>query len=244
MITGIVFVLLMALLLAAKPSREALLGKSRFEWLLDLANLNIQGLLIPWLQTGLLFMALGALWPSARGALPLDNLSGLLLNILLVDYLYYWNHRLMHTKKLFPVHVVHHTVTRMDVLATSRNTLWTSFFFVYLWVNGLLLYLTDLNGGFLLGMALTASLDLWKHSTSLAKRPGLQMQLSRLGLMTPMDHAWHHSSRLNTNFGANFNLFDRLHGTFVASESYPERLGVSTRLTPLQQLLFPFGGPK
>lgn len=237
----IVFGLLMLLLLLSASDRQHLRHKSRFAWGLDLSNLTIQGILIPFLRVGLIMLGLKLIWPAAQGSLQISFLSGFLLNFVGVDYLYYWNHRLFHHKRLFPLHLVHHTVDQMDVLATSRNTLWTSFLIVYLWVNGLLLYLTDLNSGYLLAMSLTACLDLWKHSNHLRHRPQLQRKISRyLGIMTPLDHAWHHSSQLNSNYGANFNLFDRLHGSYCAKSEYPAKLGVKTRLSPWQQLLFPF----
>jgi len=217
-----VFWLLFACLLLNPKSRAQLRQKSPFEWGLDTSNLLIQGFLIPFLRMAGVFALLKYFWPQAQGLWQLSNWAGFLLCFIGVDYLYYWNHRLFHHKKIFPVHVVHHTVTQMDVMATSRNTLWTSFLILYLWVNGLLLYLTNLNSGFISAMALTACLDMWKHSNLLQNQTGLQNWLSRwLLLMTPLNHAWHHSARLNYNFGANLNLFDRLHGTYSAETDYP-----------------------
>ncbi|MEZ0368720.1 MAG: sterol desaturase family protein [Candidatus Sericytochromatia bacterium] len=241
MVEAITFYALFAWLLAFREGREMVRSKTRFEWLLDTANLLIQGLAIPALQIGLYFILLKALLPDIQGILKLSWLGGFLLNFIFVDYLYYWNHRLFHSKKLFPVHLVHHSVTQMDVMATSRNTLWTSFLIVYLWANGLFLYLTDFNAGYLVAMSLSACLDLWKHSSLMHSRPEWQMALSKyLFVMTPLDHAWHHAEKLNYNFGANLNLFDKLHGTFTQESAYPARLGVKHRLTPFQQLLFPF----
>ncbi len=237
----IVFGILMLLLILSASDRQRLRSKSRFAWGLDLSNLTIQGLLIPLLRLSLLFLGFKLLWPTAQGSLQWSWLTGFLVNFVVVDYLYYWNHRIFHHKRVFPVHLVHHTVEHMDVMATSRNTLWTSFLIVYLWVNGLMLYLTDLNAGYLVAMSLTACLDLWKHSNHWRQRPQWQHWISRnLLIMTPLDHAWHHGSQLNSNFGANFNLFDKLHGSYCAKKDYPDKIGVSTRLSPWQQLLFPF----
>lgn len=237
---GLTFAALLLWLLLAAQERAQLRKKSGFEWLLDSSNLTIQGTLIPLLQSTVMFGVLSLVWPAGRGILPLSNVMGFVLNFFLVDYLYYWNHRLLHHKRLFPLHVVHHTVTHMDVFATSRNSLITSFFIVYLWANGLLLYLTDLNAGVLVGMSLSAALDLWKHSSLGKGHPRVLRRLSQKGLMTPLDHAWHHAQRLQFNYGANLNLYDRLHGTYYASERFPERLGVKTRLKPWQQLFYPF----
>lgn len=242
-----IFVLLFALLLVSPAERRQLQAKKPFEWFLDGSNLLIQGTLIPFLRLALWVAALKLWLPQWQGAwalsawpVPLTWSLGFALNFVLVDYLYYWNHRILHHKKLFPIHIVHHSVTHMDVMATSRNTLWTSFLIVYLWVNGLLLYLLNFNPGFVLAMSLTAALDIWKHSSALHQHPDWQVRLSRWGVMTPMNHAWHHSARLNCNYGANWNWFDRLHGSYYAAHEYPERLGVKTGLSPWQQLLFPF----
>lgn len=236
-----VFYGLFALLLLSASGRAFLKNKPKFEWFLDITNLCIQGLLVPFVQVTLLFGLLQWAVPQYQGALDLSAFWGFCLNFFVVDYLYYWNHRILHFKRFFPVHIVHHTVTYMDVLATSKNTLWTTLFIVYWWANGLLLYLTDLNWGVLLGMSLSASLDIWKHSTFLSSRPGVYAWMSKyLLIMTPLDHAWHHAQKLNANFGANLNLYDKLHGTYEATDAYPTKLGVNARLTPLQKLFFPF----
>ncbi len=240
MLVAITFGLLFLWLLTAAAERAQLRQKTLFEWVLDSSNLTIQGTLIPLLQTGLLFGALAFIWPEGRGFLNIEPFWGFALNFFMVDYLYYWNHRLLHQRSLFPLHVVHHTVKHMDVFATSRNSLITSFFIVYLWVNGFLLYVTDLNRGLLLGMSVSAALDIWKHASLGKRHPQLQRRLSQAGIMTPLDHAWHHAQRLNKNYGANLNWYDKLHGTYYASDTYPERMGVKTALRPWQKLLFPF----
>lgn len=239
----LVFWLLIVWLLRSPQERQALQQKTPFEWLLDGSNLLIQGVLIPFLRVAVLLVLLKQVWPAGQGLLKMPDWQGFLLCFVGVDYLYYWNHRLFHLRPLFPIHLIHHSVTQMDVMATSRNTLWTSFLIVYLWVNGLLLYLTDFNTGFVVAMSLTACLDMWKHSNLLKTHPDWQIKLSQLGLMTPLEHAWHHAQKLNQNFGANLNWFDKLHGTYTSEKSYPERLGVNIRkLSPWQQLLFPFQG--
>lgn len=240
MLVGITFAVLFIWVLVVASERAQLRQKTLFEWVLDSSNLTIQGTLVPLLQTTVLFTALAYFWPEGRGSLIVSNGVGFCLNFFGVDYLYYWNHRLLHHRRVFPLHVVHHTVKHMDVFATSRNSLMTSFFIVYLWLNGFLLYITDLNTGILFGMSLSAALDLWKHSSLGKGHPRFQHRLSQVGIMTPLDHAWHHAQRLNKNYGANLNWYDRLHGTYYGSEVYPERMGVKTPLKPWQQLLFPF----
>jgi sterol desaturase/sphingolipid hydroxylase (fatty acid hydroxylase superfamily) len=224
--------------------RRAYARKSRAAWLLDGVGLAIQGGLVPLLQLTAIVGGLTLLLPGLRGSLRLPGdgiIAGLLLNFVAVDYLYYWNHRLLHTRRLWPVHMVHHTVDEMDVMGTSRNTAWTSFLILYVWVNGAMLFLLAQPAGYAAGAALTASLDLWRHSELSPRAGGLVDRVLGSVLILPRQHAWHHASDAAPgNFGANFSLWDRLHGTFLARAEAPARLGVATTLPLWRQLWWPF----
>ncbi|MEM9486022.1 MAG: sterol desaturase family protein, partial [Cyanobacteria bacterium P01_F01_bin.116] len=59
-------------------------------------------------------------------------------------------------------------------------------------------------------------------------------------LILPQDHGWHHhSGEDGCNYGANLKLWDRLHGTWHASEQWPSQLGQSSGLPLWRQLLYP-----
>jgi len=216
-------------------------GKPAREWLLDLAGLAVQGWIIPFLQIALVVAGLRWMAPGAEGVFQITGWFGFCLAFVAVDYLYYWNHRLLHGRALWPIHRVHHTVSAMDVLGTARNTLWTSFAIVYLWAHGAMLFLLGGAGasGYLAGVTLTVALDLWRHS---AVGPRAGSALSWL-LITPADHAWHHSSGAEEgNYGANLSWWDRLHGTYLVRDSLPATMGVAADRLPLwRQLLWPFG---
>lgn len=144
-----------------------------------------------------------------------------MLNFVAVDYLYYWNHRLLHGP-LWRWHAAHHTPRSMDVLITSRNTLWTPALIVYVWANALFLYLLADSRPYLAAVAVSSLLDVWRHS-------GLPSPGGILGrvLITPGDHAWHHSSRRHDkNFGANLKAWDRLHDTLHEPGRLPDSFGV------------------
>lgn len=225
-------------------TRAAYFMKTPADWLLDLSGLVVQGAVIPLLQVGVVAAGLAVAFPAYRGTLELPGhpwFVGFLLNFIVVDYLYYWNHRLLHQRRFWPLHQVHHSLTQMDVLGTSRNTLWSSFLLIYLWVNGVLIYVLHEPGGFMAGAALTASLDLWRHS---ALGPTRNSRWERwLGsiLILPNDHAAHHGDCSGFgNYGANLCIWDRLHATFLQRGAPLSRLGVPNQLTLLQQLLWPF----
>jgi sterol desaturase/sphingolipid hydroxylase (fatty acid hydroxylase superfamily) len=188
-------------------------ARTAADWALDLSGLFMQGWVVPLLGAWLF----GQLLPGSRGTLSMPMGASFLLNFVLVDYLYYWNHRLLHGP-LWRFHAVHHTAEQLDVWVTSRNGLLTPFFIVYIWVNGLFVHLLADPRPFLLSAALTAALDVWKHS-------GVQLDVP--GLITPDEHRWHHSrERQDVFFGANLKLWDVLHGTTCSTADAPKALGV------------------
>jgi len=198
----------------------------------------IQGIMIPLLQITVMYQLYQFLLPDLHRSLHLSRELGFLISFIGIDYIYYWNHRLLHHPLFWKIHQVHHTVSEMDILGTSRNTLWSSFFIIYLWLNPLIIYLLDDSSGYVLGVSLTAALDLWRHSSLY-----LPMWLQRLlvpWLVLPIDHAWHHASDATScNFGANLAVWDRWHGTYRSHLSKPASLGTPTSLTLIQQLFYP-----
>src|SRR6185503_6574857 len=123
------------------------------DWLLDGVGLALQGGVIPLLSATVAYGLWAQLLPSGRGAWHLPAPVAFVLNFVVVDYLYYWNHRLLHRRILWPLHRVHHTVTDLDVVSTARNSVWTPLFIVYLWINSLGAYLLADARPFLLGAA-------------------------------------------------------------------------------------------
>ncbi|HEX4924617.1 MAG TPA: sterol desaturase family protein [Bdellovibrionales bacterium] len=229
-------------LYSLRADRGLVAARTRREWILDLCGLAVQGVLVPLIQVWVLFQVLDWAVPALRSSLALPGIAAFLLNFVLVDYAYYWNHRLLHLPRFWPAHAVHHSIESLDPVATSRNTLWSPVLIVYLWLNGLGLYLLKDPFWFLMGAAATASLDLWRHTFALA-RPAE----SRVGrmlsavLITPVEHAWHHSTtHTDTNFGANFNFWDRLHGTFARRGDVPSKLGFPTGMSFRDELLTPY----
>ncbi|HEY6403347.1 MAG TPA: sterol desaturase family protein, partial [Blastocatellia bacterium] len=104
MIVFISFLLLAALTLSLRQTRSGVRRRKPGDWALDGAGLLIQGAVVPALQSILIFGLLSGIAPKARGILSLSAVSGFLLNFVLVDYLYYWNHRWLHCRGLWPAH--------------------------------------------------------------------------------------------------------------------------------------------
>ncbi len=199
---------------------RSMFNRSRAEWVMDLSGLFVQAVFIP--AAALLISGyLRGEAPALAGVLHIPSASAFMLNFVAVDYLYYWNHRLLHGP-LWRWHAAHHTARSMDVLITSRNTLWTPVLIVYVWANAAFIFILADARPYLLAVAVSSLLDVWRHS-------GMPSPVGMLGrvLITPGDHAWHHGSGLpDENFGANLKIWDRLHGTFHESGAAPKSLGV------------------
>jgi sterol desaturase/sphingolipid hydroxylase (fatty acid hydroxylase superfamily) len=237
----VAFWLLLLAVVLTRRTRERMRAKTRDAWILDVTGLLVQGALIPLLEITLLFSLLNFAVPKWRGALSLPWEAAALLNFVVVDYLYYWNHRLLHTRALWPVHSVHHSVTDMDVLATSRNPVWASLLIVYVWVNGAFLFLLHDARPFAIAAAVTAALDLWRHSPFGPRRGSALWRVLSLVFITPSDHAWHHASgdAAHGNYGANLSVWDRLHGTWNRDAAEPRAVGIAVSLSLARQLFWP-----
>jgi sterol desaturase/sphingolipid hydroxylase (fatty acid hydroxylase superfamily) len=241
----LVFIAFWSLFLASvfpEEARAKLRQKRGRDLAIDLIGLLVQGSLVPAVQLLLLPAILRRVAPSSAGSWDLSPALAVALNFVVVDALYYYNHRLLHTATLWPVHLVHHTLTEMDVLGTSRNTVWTPVLIVYLWVNGTLLFLLRDPTWFALSMSVTAALDLWRHSSVAPRRGSRLHRLLASVLITPHEHGWHHSADdVRCNFGANLSLWDRLHGTYRSPEDAPRALGVTVEAGFTRRAFMPFG---
>jgi sterol desaturase/sphingolipid hydroxylase (fatty acid hydroxylase superfamily) len=231
---------LVAFTASALERRKQLGAKSARDWTLDIVGLLVQGLLIPIVGVAALLVVYGRALPDLAGAIHLPWPLAFGLSFVLVDYAYYWNHRLLHTRVLWRAHMVHHTAQQMDVFVTSRNTLWTSALIVYLWASSFASFVLEDPSGYLAGAALTSILDLARHAPiSLSRWPLVEKVLGAVFVL-PRDHALHHADlEVHGNYGANFNLWDRIHGTYLGPLEVPARLGIDSDLSLSESLFWP-----
>lgn len=241
MLVFFTFVILLALTVTNSNKLSLLARKSREDWLLDGIGLFFQGIAIPFFQIAIVFQLYRLLLPHAHACVTLYPIAAFLLSFVFVDYLYYWNHRLFHTRQMWFMHQVHHTVTEMDVVGTSRNTLWTSFFIVYLWIHSLFIYLLQEPNWYILGISLSSALDLWRHSSFSPTPNSWLYRCLSPWLILPQEHAWHHSGNsIVGNYGANLKLWDVMHGTYYKSDKAPDSLGIDSSLSFHKKLFLPF----
>lgn len=235
------FISLIGWNLINRISRNKLIIKKFEDWLIDGIGLAIQGVIIPFLQATFVYSFYHYLLPHYQGCLHISPILAFIISFIFIDYLYYWNHRLLHRGLFWNIHQVHHTITDMDVLGTSRNTIWTSFFIIYLWIHPLFIYLLADPTAYLLGVSLTSALDLWRHSSLMIFNNHLFYQFLSPWLILPQDHIWHHSTEnQHCNYGANLKVWDKLHGTYYQNQTLPNTIGLNTSFNLFQKLLFPF----
>ncbi len=216
------FWLILGYTVANAERRTRLFSRSLGQWAVDLFGLTMHGTVVPLFQSFVLVVLFSKACPTLGGIWDIPAPLAFLLSFVLVDYAYYWNHRLLHTEKLWRFHSLHHSGETFDVFTTSRNSWMTTFLILYVWVHGAALYLLRHPEAYLWGAALSNILDILRHAGFEAwpKRAPFSW------IISPRDHAWHHSSDLyGVNFGGNLNLWDRLHGTYHVSLKLPERTG-------------------
>ncbi len=217
-----VFWIIVTWSLLNKIRLRKMLSRARGLWALDLAGLMIHGAVVPLFQSLIIFGALKLIWPIGEGLLTLPRWISFFVAFVVVDYAYYWNHRLLHQKKLWRFHAVHHSGQVFDVFTTSRNSALTTFLILYVWFNGIMFFLLSNREAYIWGVAVSNALDLLRHS-GIAKWPRFA---PFTWFISPRDHAWHHSEDMSdVNFGGNLNIWDRIHGTYHGSENLPHQIG-------------------
>lgn len=217
--------------------------KHKYDWFADISGLLIQGFFIPLVAIVLLHRVFEMMFPSFKGIWELAPVYAFMLNFVIVDYVYYWAHRLMHTKRWWFLHVLHHSATEMDILNTARNPFITHFLLPYIWLNSIFVFLLKDPTAYIVAFSITAMLDLWRHSTLYPKTETWWTKLCDLVLITPKTHGWHHSRlESRTYFGANLSLWDHLHQTSKPSllKEFPRDLGIPLRASLKDRLLTPW----
>ena len=235
-----IFLILMIWHLANKGRRLNFLKRKLDDNVVDALSLGIQGLVIPLLQYLLIFYAFSYLFPGLKNSIILPNWAGFLINFIFVDFLYYLVHRNMHSDMLWGFHLLHHSAKEMDIVVSSRNSVWTSFLFPYLWFNSFFIFALENKTGYIFAVSLTAMLDLWRHSYLSFNPKSKVYEGISLILHTPIHHAWHHSRRTSrVNFGANLCIWDRLFGTYAHKHEFPKDIGFDLKSDLKTKLFLP-----
>ncbi|MHB8056423.1 MAG: sterol desaturase family protein [Desulfuromonadaceae bacterium] len=210
---------LLALCETVWPRRPLTVPKPR-RWFANLAIIALNSLLIrlafPLAPFGLAVIAQANGW-GLFNRLGISGWQELLVSLLLLDLLIYFQHRLFHRTPLFwRLHRMHHTDLDLDVSSGIR--------FHPLEIALSLLIKTA--AVLLLGVAPLSVLlfEILLNATSMFSHTNMRIPLGidrwlRLFVVTPDMHRVHHSvipRETDSNFGFNLPWWDRLFGTYRA----------------------------
>jgi sterol desaturase/sphingolipid hydroxylase (fatty acid hydroxylase superfamily) len=135
--------------------------------------------------------------------------------LVLADFLSYWQHRLFHTRLLWPTHAVHHSSRQLDWLSSGRFHPLNEIGVQLITVGPVLACGFD-AATFLVFAPFTTWYAVFLHSNV----PWSFARLRHL-IASPMFHRWHHTSEdegLDKNFGGVLSVWDVLFGTFYLPE--------------------------
>ena len=134
------------------------------------------------------------------------------ISIVLVDFIYYVQHRMGHEVNLmWGAHIVHHQSEEFNYSVALRNSWFTEFvvFFLYLPIPLLGLPLEV----FLVGVFVNKLYQFWIHTKTIGRmHPVIEYVFN-----TPSNHRVHHGKNpqyIDKNYGAIFMLWDHMFGTY------------------------------
>ena len=167
---------------------------------------------------------------------------GVLLIVLVADFVQYWTHRAHHEVPiLWRLHAVHHSAKSMDWLAGSRQHI------VELIITRTLVLAPIFVLGFSKEVIDAYILIVGFQAVFNHANVSVRLGPLRYIIVTPNFHHWHHSqdqAALDRNYAAHFAFLDYLFGTAVKSDQlWPEKYGVLGDYVPngfVKQFKFPF----
>lgn len=157
------------------------------------------------------------------------NIWTTILCILLIDFLYYWEHRIEHrVRALWTYHSIHHSSPIYNYTTALRVSFIDSF---VTWI----FYLPAILVGFhpyvvLLAILFMLTYQFWLHTEIIGKLGWYEKIF-----MTPSQHRVHHGSDdiyLDKNYGAILSIWDRMFGTFQ-EELHTPTYGLTTPINTI-----------
>lgn len=241
----IILFILLSWTLAKSSERRQAFSRSSEDWWIDLINLAIHLIGLPLFQALVLIILLQNFFPTYEKSLPIGPLGSFFLYVLL-DYIWYWNHRLLHSYSwIWNLHAVHHSAKQVDIFATARNSVWSHAFEIYMWFIALATFLLEDPSWFIGFVIFGSMINFWTHTNLTFGRESKAYLLLSKVFITPHEHLWHHStSHSNRNYGTVFSLWDRLHGTLHAPVPLPDQYGNEYLSGAFRQLVVPIPPPK
>ena len=150
-----------------------------------------------------------------------------LLTLLAVDFLYYWDHRCAHENRTYwaLAHSVHHSSPHFDQTTALRVSFVDGFISPWFYLP---LVLIGVDPLLVLGaFGVIIAYQQWLHTELVDKLPQLDGWLN-----TPSNHRVHHAMQpqyLDKNYGAILMVWDRMFGTY-APEVEPVQYGLTEQI--------------
>ncbi len=194
-------------------------GRSRntAETLLNLSVFSIGFLLNNFVYKALQLAAMGFIGKFMLWHLPL-NVATFAAAFVLVDFIYYWRHRLEHKiPLLWAEHSVHHSSEEFN-FSTALRLPWVTPLF------GWVVFVPLIIVGFspvtiFIAFQLNLLFQYFIHSDTVGKLGAAERVMN-----TPSNHRVHHASNaeyIDKNFAGVFVLWDRLFGTYEEEQAKP-----------------------
>ena len=185
-------IIIMILSFCSKIGQEILFKRNASDWILDGLSLLNHFILIPSLQALIIVPILIHFFSDLKGTLQMGWGLAILANML-IDYGWYWNHRLFHARtKLWSLHAVHHEPEELDILKSPRNSFWSPFLMVYFWLIPIFLYLANDPFPFLFITGCSLVINFWGHTHLNFPAKSLLRKLANNFLIQPKDHKLSH----------------------------------------------------
>lgn len=164
----------------------------------------------------------------------------LVIFLLLVDFMNYWQHRLMHKISfLWEIHKLHHSAEEFNVITVFReHPLDKAINSIFMIIPGVLL--GNPVGEFAIFVTIYGIIGYVQHS----KIPWHGF-IGKYIIQSPRDH-WIHHSKLkehhDKNFGSTFAFWDHIFGTYYHGSSLRPILGLNdtniNKINPIKSLIY------
>lgn len=242
LVPAVVFTLIMVV--AKGPRALRLSDETLNSVRVTITLLLINGLVAPYLllNVGLESGPWGLVGLPHVGAALWDHLPWpvtLLGVLLMIDFVDYWSHRLMHGGLIWGIHAIHHSEQHMTWVSTYRVhvleavVMQIGYIVLLGWID---LPVWAIATALLIGKLYNHYVHLdtgWNHGP-----------LAKL-LVSPNLHRWHHSVEpvaFNQNYANIFSAYDVLFGTYYNPSLCTTDVGASDFPNPgvLNQLVYPF----
>jgi sterol desaturase/sphingolipid hydroxylase (fatty acid hydroxylase superfamily) len=181
------------------------------------------GVLLPALATsGVVFAFITTLMGTADALTPWripTTWWSALLSLLLVDFLFYWDHRIAHrVRAIWAVsHSVHHSSHQFDQTTGLRVSFVDGFISPWFYLPAVLIGFDPLLVGASFGVML--GYQQWLHTETIGRLGGFDRVFN-----SPANHRVHHGSQahyLDKNYGGILIVWDRLFGTWEPESVQP-----------------------